>query len=100
MDRLPHALSCARRQLINHSSFTDRSAAEHSGQPGDYLVESSDGFAPHHATFIFLKISTYQYISGCVAAGPRLMSERSRRSGFAPAPQRFPASAWGASLEN
>jgi hypothetical protein len=39
------------RQLNEPFSFTDRLGREHSGQPGDYLVESSDGFrriTPRH----------------------------------------------------
>jgi len=36
-------LVCA-RQLTEPLVFTDVLGREHSGQPGDYLVESSDGF--------------------------------------------------------
>lgn len=32
------------RQLTNPLVFTDALGREHSGQPGDYLVESSQGF--------------------------------------------------------
>jgi hypothetical protein len=84
------------RQLTEQLVFTDALGREHSGQPGDYLVESSDGLRRITPRHLFEDI--YVPVQDSPAA---LLPARGSCQGRAPgiltppsAPQRFPTSAW------
>jgi len=84
------------RQLSEPLLFTDILGREHSGQAGDYLVESSDGLRRITPRHLFEDI----YVPVQDSPGTLLLP-RGLCQGRAPGvltspstPQRFPASAW------
>jgi hypothetical protein len=84
------------RQLNQPLVFTDALGREHSGQPGDYLVESSDGLRRITPRHLFEDI--YVPIHSPAALLPARGSCQERAPGVLAspsAPQRFPPSAWG-----
>jgi hypothetical protein len=56
------------RQLTNPLAFTDALGREHSGKPGDYLVESSDGLRRITPRHLFEDIYVPLQASGALPA--------------------------------
>jgi hypothetical protein len=69
------------RQLSQALSFTDILGREHHGEPGDYLVESSDGFRRIAPRTIFEDVYVPLASSEIGSETPRRFSERAAPRG-------------------
>lgn len=84
------------RQLTEPLVFTDVFGREQSGQPGDYLVESSEGFPRITPRHVFEDIYVPLHASPGALLPPRGSCQNRAPGVLAPhsPPQRVPASAW------
>ena len=80
------------RQLTEPLSFTDALGREHRGQPGDYLVESSDGYRRIAPRMIFEDVYVAMETRSAAASYPStraLDREPARRTHETEAPRPF-----------
>jgi hypothetical protein len=84
------------RQLTEPLIFTDALGREHSGQPGDYLVETSEGFCRITPRHLFEDIYVPLRPSPVALLPPGGSPQRRTAEVLAPPspPDRVPASAW------
>ncbi len=83
-------------QLSEPLVFTDALGREHSGQPGDYLVESSEGFRCIRPRALFENIYVPLHASASGTSHTQGFSEVRARNVLAPQtpPESLPAPAW------
>jgi hypothetical protein len=85
------------RQLTEPLVFTDALGREHSGRPGDYLMESSDGLRRITPRHLFEDIYVPVHASLDAALPPRSACRDRAARGTAPkASQSASAAAWSA----
>ena len=84
------------RQLTEPLVFTDALGREHSGHPGDYVVESSEGFRCIRPRALFESIYVPLQASPSGTSHARGLSQAGSPGALAPqtAPERQPARAW------
>jgi len=84
------------RQLTEPLVFTDALGREHSGQPGDYLVESSEGFRCIRPRSLFENIYVPLQASPSGTSHAQGLSQAPAPGVLAPQTplQRLPAPAW------